>query len=565
MVRTFLLCIIFCIIPVQGVHSEIIGVTKIADTNTPMPGYDGNFVSFQSFIEWSDFVEGDFVVFRGTIDATHQGIYLHDGINLLLVADTTMRPPANSVTYSQFKATHIDNGAVIFNASTGSSGGLYRYENGIIETLVDDRHDLPDSQFVDYRVSSFDVYNGNTVFSVNSSLATGGVYSISNNTISMIANSSTPIPGETTTLSFFNDVRIQDNRIAFVGTFDLPHPNHFSDGLFLYENNSLQIIIGTDTLGPFSNSTPLFLEGIDLFNNQISFNAGSEVNSGIYSYDGSSFSIIADRSDIIPGSNDNFLRFGFTKFVHGNISFRAGLNIINTIFMQIDGTIVKVLDEQEVVNAIGLGGSANFKTIDDNVAVVFHTDQDGIRAIYKLNLSICGDGIIEGLEACDDSNLKNGDGCSDVCTLETGACCHSAMCSMLTTPGCNSAIGTFLGFDTLCLENDSDGDGVRDECDRCPVDNPNDTDGDGACDSRDACPTDPNKIDPGECGCGVVDVGDSDFDGIEDCNDLCMGADDAVFGDCHTKVPTISSWGLVVLTLLLLVSLKVYCGNKEYQ
>lgn len=35
----------------------------------------------------------------------------------------------------------------------------------------------------------------------------------------------------------------------------------------------------------------------------------------------------------------------------------------------------------------------------------------------------CGNGLIELLEACDDSNTDIGDGCSDTCTIEDGWCC----------------------------------------------------------------------------------------------------------------------------------------------
>jgi hypothetical protein len=80
---------------------------------------------------------------------------------------------------------------------------------------------------------------------------------------------------------------------------------------------------------------------------------------------------------------------------------------------------------------------------------------------------------------------------------------------------------------------DTDGDGVNDCLDGCPLD-PNkiapgicgcgvsdvDTDGDGTPDCNDGCPLDPNKIAPGICGCGVSDV-DTDGDGTPDCNDGC--------------------------------------------
>jgi hypothetical protein len=45
-----------------------------------------------------------------------------------------------------------------------------------------------------------------------------------------------------------------------------------------------------------------------------------------------------------------------------------------------------------------------------------------------------------------------------------------------------------------------------------------DTDGDGVPDREDGCPLDPDKTDPGDCGCGVPDT-DADGDGIPDCID----------------------------------------------
>ena len=47
-----------------------------------------------------------------------------------------------------------------------------------------------------------------------------------------------------------------------------------------------------------------------------------------------------------------------------------------------------------------------------------------------------------------------------------------------------------------------------------------DTDGDGVDDSLDGCPIDPLKLVPGTCGCGIADT-DSDNDGTPNCNDLC--------------------------------------------
>jgi Bacterial Ig-like domain/FG-GAP-like repeat/Right handed beta helix region len=49
-----------------------------------------------------------------------------------------------------------------------------------------------------------------------------------------------------------------------------------------------------------------------------------------------------------------------------------------------------------------------------------------------------------------------------------------------------------------------------------------DSDGDGVPDSQDGCPLDPDKTDPGQCGCGITDA-DGDSDGLADCVDVYPG------------------------------------------
>ncbi|XP_038156424.1 pappalysin-2 [Cyprinodon tularosa] len=44
--------------------------------------------------------------------------------------------------------------------------------------------------------------------------------------------------------------------------------------------------------------------------------------------------------------------------------------------------------------------------------------------VYTHGQTYCGDGVIQGTEECDDSNLLDGDGCSKKCHKETGFNCH---------------------------------------------------------------------------------------------------------------------------------------------
>ncbi len=155
---------------------------------------------------------------------------------------------------------------------------------------------------------------------------------------------------------------------------------------------------------------------------------------------------------------------------------------------------------------------------------------------------ICSNGNIDPGEECDDGNTISGDGCNNSCQIELGACCTDTSCRIRTDLECTDLSGVFFGINSTCDTPDTDSDGLRDECDECPED--------------------PNKIQPGMCGCGTADTGDDDGDGVLNCEDICPGADDAVFGNCISNVPTVSTWGLLVLSLLLLVSVKIAFGHK---
>jgi hypothetical protein len=140
------------------------------------------------------------------------------------------------------------------------------------------------------------------------------------------------------------------------------------------------------------------------------------------------------------------------------------------------------------------------------------------------------DGVCDSDDVCpggDDNADADGDGVADFCDPCTG-------------------------FPNV----DGDGDGLCDSSDPCVGDSNVDTDGDGVCDENDPCPADAND--------------DSDGDGSCDSDDICPGEDDGADSDpadgvpdCVQDIPTVSEWGLVILTLLLLTAWKVYFGRRQ--
>jgi cysteine-rich repeat protein len=169
------------------------------------------------------------------------------------------------------------------------------------------------------------------------------------------------------------------------------------------------------------------------------------------------------------------------------------------------------------------------------------TETDACRA--NCTVASCGDGVVDTREKCDDGNTEPGDGCGEWCEAEVGACCRGTVCFATVEADCLDSDRVFFGYNSTCDAPDADGDGLRNDCDGCPDDR--------------------NKTEPGVCGCGWDDKADSDADGILDCQDRCLGVDDAIFApDCMRPIPTVSTWGLVILGLLLLVGHKIHFSRR---
>ncbi len=197
-------------------------------------------------------------------------------------------------------------------------------------------------------------------------------------------------------------------------------------------------------------------------------------------------------------------------------------------------------DVVEIVldRAIPLGETTTFK-FDDGVAtnVVIYT---------YLSLGACcfDDGTCVEAE---ESECESGGGAftpGALCEPARGCCFSYGTCLDLAPACCQLSSDIPQPADSTC-EGDLDGDNL-----------------DAAC--GDDCPSDPFKTEPGQCGCRVPDM-DSDGDTVPNCLDQCDGQDDTRdfdnnnIPDCleFFPIPTVSTWGLVVLTLLLAIGAKL--------
>jgi cysteine-rich repeat protein len=117
---------------------------------------------------------------------------------------------------------------------------------------------------------------------------------------------------------------------------------------------------------------------------------------------------------------------------------------------------------------------------------------------------LCGNGIIEGNEECDDGNNTDGDGCSSSCTLESpqSEICDNGMDDDMD--GLVDCLDSDCANDPAC--GPSCGNGFLEPGEACD---------DGNRDNTDSCPDDPSTggtCQPAACGDGHL------YQGVEECD-----------------------------------------------
>lgn len=230
-------------------------ITTIADNQTQMPGHTENFLQFPST---AVIIDNGQVVFKG-IDGgldwdQWQGIYSYQNGSITIVADknTAMQGDPDERNFVGFGAPSLDNGNILFgaiNPYTPVNWGLYLKTNSGISKVVDFYTSMPEiGGFfnISYTSSHRDIQNTDLVFT------SGGedyLWSKIGGTLDLIADRSTTIPGKAVPFNNFRYPNFGLNGIVFTG-----EDNTNYEGLFLYDNGTIETLIDTDTAIPYMES-----------------------------------------------------------------------------------------------------------------------------------------------------------------------------------------------------------------------------------------------------------------------------------------------------------------------
>jgi hypothetical protein len=287
-------------------------LAKVVDTNTPIPGGNGNFSDFFSFA-----ASGTRVAFFGS-GSQPGGVYLFDGASLTKVADTkTPLPPGGVGNFSGFGSVAISGPDVVFDAVGESFGqeGIYRFDGMALTRIADTTMAMPEGtgNFIIF-LSGAVVSDGTIAFKGLGPGFDEGIYAFDGSTLGKVVDRNTPIPDAKGTFYDFGLPVTSDGYVSFLGVSESQ-----KQGLYLFDGSALTRVADTSTAvaggaGTFARFSDPALSG-----RQVVFKGeGSLGEQGIYFSNGTTLSAVADDNTPIPAGPGTLIGFTSTPMISDN-------------------------------------------------------------------------------------------------------------------------------------------------------------------------------------------------------------------------------------------------------
>ena len=238
--------------------------------------------------------------------------------------------------------------------------------------------------------------DGNLVFCGRSDVDAPGIYAVVRGSLRVVADASTPIPGQDTTFAHgFRSygASIDQGNIAF---YAFTQSTELGGGVYLWKDGAVDLVAdgntpvpgGTATFnsiedplgfGPFSHPP---ISGVD-----VAFRAAADNprQRGVYVRVGGTLDVVADLNDPVPDGIGDFTFLGADiTIANGKVAFRGeGKEFQRGIYTNLTGPLTKVVDTTDSIP----GGTGHFTSVEyplfDGSTILFPGEgADGQQGIY---------------------------------------------------------------------------------------------------------------------------------------------------------------------------------------
>ncbi len=307
-----------------GVYASTGGsLQKLADANTPVPGSVGNF----DFFSEAEISAGTVAFFGQNSSVFSQGIYASSGSSLAPVADLNTAVPDGSGNFQSFSPElAVDDGRVLFvGAKPFGQFGLYRFAAGSLTTVADTFTLMPGSGIPFGGFFAPAARAGNLAFGgftgFNSTLPPG-LYTLIGDTLAMVADTNTPVPGGSGNFVFFGNPSFDGSNVAFLGV----DSSFVSSGIYVADSTgALTVIADTTTPVPGGTGNFVLFSDVAIDNGTVAFVGINESGqSAIYRAVAGVLTRIVGAGDTLDGNLLNRVRLQPHERVSGTFAFLAG-------------------------------------------------------------------------------------------------------------------------------------------------------------------------------------------------------------------------------------------------
>ena len=306
----------------MGIYTNAGGpVTRVADETTPIPGGTGNFHFFSEVT-----IENGIVIFSGGGAFPQRGIYTNaNGPSLDVLYDTTTPTPDGSSTFSNFFFVRVDGGSLAFQGISRGfpDGGIYTDTSGSLETVADRSTDVPDGfrTFNSFRGPSLS--DGEVAFLGYGFFGDGIYRGQASGNLSIVANESTVIPGGTGTFAGFGEggPDIDGGSVAFQAI-----DSSGREGIYVDVGGSLSVVADTTTEIPGGSGNFAAFGPPDLDAGNVAFVGADSSNTwGIYVAIEGVLHDVFDLNETLDGKRPSRLSLSNSGSLRGNrIAFEVG-------------------------------------------------------------------------------------------------------------------------------------------------------------------------------------------------------------------------------------------------
>ncbi|MDF5733841.1 MAG: hypothetical protein PUP92_39190 [Rhizonema sp. PD38] len=305
------------------------------------------------------------------------------------VVDTNTNIPGGTENFGSFpSAPSLENGITafvgdrgVYNATPFKQGVYTTNLDGELKVVADSNTPIPGDtgNFAFFNDPSLDntrvAFRGFGVTVVPTGgyrYTQEGIYTNIGGSVNVVADRNTLIPGGTGNFAFFSVYpSINDGGVAFVGS-----GNNFTQGIYTNIDGELKVVADSNTqipdgTGNFNDFDVSY--GIPtLDNGSVAFvGSGNSFQRGIYTILDGSLSVIADRNTSVPDSKENFSSFDYPSLNNGSVAFvGSGNNFQRGVYTTLGGSLNVVADRNTPIP----GGTGNFNNFgfvslnDGNIA-----------------------------------------------------------------------------------------------------------------------------------------------------------------------------------------------------